>query len=226
MTKKNKIIKETINKKISYNFNKAVEILKKLSSKNFVETVEISINIQTSSKDLNMRGYSLLPNNSGKKLKIAVFVDDEELKNINSSNIDLFIDNKEINNIKENKIHFDIMMTTPKSILKLSQIGNILGPRGLMPNIKYGTITNEINKNIEDMKTKYIKFKNDKNNIIHVIIGKINFETSKLKENLESLIKDIKKSKPIECKKMIISKITLSTTMGPGLTINSNSLTY
>ncbi|HFL8824433.1 MAG TPA: 50S ribosomal protein L1 [Candidatus Azoamicus sp. OHIO1] len=224
ITKKKLSLKNIINKNELYSFTKGIEILKKINPAKFNETVEISINLKLNPKkrDYSIKGFSLLPYNSGKILKVAVFASENEIDA--AKNADLIISKEKINEIKDNKINFDILITTPNSITKMGNLSKTLGPKGLMPNIKFGTITNNISDTINSIKTNYIKFKSEKNNIIHCIIGKINNNTKELKENIETIINDIKKNKPSNCKSMTIEKLFVSTTMGPGIKINLNSI--
>lgn len=226
ITKKKKIYNENINKKKTYTIINAIELLKKLPKAKFNETIDLAISVKTTTKkkETNIKGYSILPNKTGNMLKTAIFLNDEEKDNIKISDSYIIFNEENIKNIKKTNINFDIIITTPKSIMKLAEIGNILGPKGLMPNIKYGTIVNDLKDTIENIKYKYIKYKTDKNNIIHTIIGKINFETQQIKENIEKLIKDIKISKTNDNKNIQIKKITINTTMGPGINININSI--
>jgi len=226
ITKKKKIIKNTINLKQIYTFNQAIDLLKKIPQAKFEESIEIAINynIYPKKQNFNIKGFSILPNKTGKKIKVAAFVLNDEIELAKKAKADFIIDDSIINDINKNIINFDILVTTPSSMLKIGKLSKILGPKGLMPNIKYGTINENIYDTIKNIKTNYIKFKSDKSNIIHSIIGKTNCDAKSLKENIEMLIDDIKKQKPKECKSMIIKKIFVSSTMGPGLNINLNSL--
>lgn len=223
-TKKKILTNNAINKKELYSFSKGIEILKKNKNTKFNETVEVSINLKITpqKRDYSIRGFSLLPNESGRSLKIAIFLTEEETNY--TKNTDLIINKAKIEEIKNNKINFDLLISTPNSITKIGSLSKTLGQKGLMPNIKFGTITNNIDDTINNIKNNYIKFKNDKNNIIHCIIGKINTDLKELKENIEHIINDIKKCKPSNCKSMSIEKISISTTMGPGIKINLNSI--
>lgn len=226
-TKKKHIYKKNVDIKKKYSFNNAIELLKKLPKAKFNETIDISINLKNTSKlkNINIKGYSILPNNIGKKSKTAIFLTNKEMEDYKINNADTILTEKNIQNIKKKNINFDIILTTPNAITKLTEISKILGPKGLMPNIKYGTILNNINENIVDqIKHKYVKYKTDKNNIIHAKIGNINIDIDKIKENAEKLIRDIKSSKSSDNKNIQIQKITISTTMGPGINININSI--
>ena len=215
----------TIEKNKTHLFNKAINLIKQNKKLKFKENIDtaICLNMNPIKKKMTLKGYSILPHNINRKYKIAVFISkDEELKNINT---DTVIKEDNINLINKRKLNFDLIITTPKSILKMGKLNKILNSKGLAPDIKYGTITSDITKTITKLNKNYIKFKSDKHNIIHCVIGKIDLETKKLKENLEKLINDIKKQKPKSCTNIAIKSISISSTMGPGLKININSLT-
>lgn len=225
-TQNRKITKER--KKIqNISFEKAIELIKNNKKRKFQESVDIAIqlNVQPSKKNISIKGFSLYPNKINKKIKIAAFLTTEnEINLANESNIDIILQEKNITDFTKKNINFDIIITTTSSIIKMGKLNKILGSKGLMPDIKYGTITNNIKETIDKIKNNYTKFKNDKNDIIHAMIGKINLDANKLKENAETLINDIKKYKPQSCKNISIKKIHISTTMGESFEINLNSI--
>lgn len=224
-SKKQKHISETVNVNTLYAFNKAIEIIKNIPKAKFAENIEASIqlNINPKKKKIHIKGYSVLPNDIEKENKIAIFsTNDEETKNIKTTHI--LIKENDIANLTKKNINFDLLITTPASIGKIGKISKILSSKKIMPDIKYGTLTTNLESTINKLKNNYIKFKNEKNDIIHCIIGKANLDTQKLKENIETIINDIKKSKPKDCKNINIKKISISSTMGPGLKINLNSV--
>lgn len=224
-SKRQKQINETLNANIFYTFNKAIEIIKNIPKVKFTENIEASIQltINPKKKKISIKGYSLLPHDIEKENTIAVFTtNDEEIKNITTKHI--LLKEKDIATLTKKTIKFDLLLTTPTSIGKIGKISKVLGCKKLMPDIKYGTLTTNLEQTINKLKNSYIKFKNEKNDIIHCVIGKINLDTQKLKENIEMIINDIKKSKPKDCKNINIKKISISSTMGPGLKINLNSV--
>lgn len=213
-----------IDKKKYFSFNEAVDLLKNYKKRNFKETLDVAINLSIipRSKNIIIKGYSCLPNYIEKKYKICVFDLNECVEKIDDVE---YLNEKNIDNLNSNKaFNFDFFITNPKSIVKIGKFNKILNSRKIMPEIHYGTITNDINEAIKMINNNYVKFKNDKNDIINCLIGKLDLETSKLKENLEFLINDIKKCKPKSCKTLNFKKIILSSTMGPGIKININSL--
>ncbi|NIG99168.1 MAG: 50S ribosomal protein L1 [Buchnera aphidicola (Periphyllus acericola)] len=225
---KNKNLK--INKKKKSNkfkktkIDNAISILKKQSKKKFIESIDVVImlGIDPKKTDQNIRGATVLPHGNGKMVKVAVFADGkkaEEAKNAGAE----FIGMDDLSNrIKKNEIKFDVTVATPESMKIVSLLGAILGPKGLMPNHKIGTITSNIYDTIKKIKNGQIRYKNDKNGIIHTSIGKINFSSIQIKENLASLIKDLNKQKPNKIKGIYLKKIFLTTTMGPSIEIKKS----
>lgn len=215
------------NKKQLFSFEKAIENIKNSKKHKFAESIDVAIqlNIVPNKKNIIIKGHAILPNNSNKNKKIAIFLTTEnELAEAKKNNIETIIQEKNIPEFTKKNINFDILLTTPSSIIKMGKLNKLLGSKNLMPDIKYGTITNNLSDCMTKLSNNYVKFKNDKNDIIHCSIGKINLDTSKLKENIETLINEIKKYKPQTCKNISIKKIHLSSTMSNGFEINLNSL--
>lgn len=223
----NKKIKE-LNKNQIYSFEKAIDFIKNLKKRNFKESIDVAIqlNVVPNKKNISIKGHSILPNKINKNKKIAAFlISDNEINEAKDQNIEIILNEKNISDFTKKNINFDLIITTPNAIIKMGKLNKILGSKNLMPDIKYGTITTNIKETLSKIRQNYVKFKNDKNDIIHSSIGKIDLDTNKLKENLETLINEIKKYKPQNCKNMSIKKIHISSTMGCGLEINLNSLT-
>jgi len=216
---------DIIEKNKSYSFEKAINFIKNNKTRKFKETIETSIhlNVTPKKKNISIKGYSILPNDIEKNYNIGVFVTKDETITYNDTNITI-LNEDNIKEFNKKNLYFDIMITNPKSMIKIGKFSKLLNSKKIMPDIKYGTITNDISDTITKCKKNYIKFKNDKNDIINCIIGKIDLESKKLKENIETLINDIKKQKPKNCKNISIKKISISSTMGPGIKINVNSL--
>jgi len=226
-SKKQKHISEIIEKKNIYTFNKAIELIKNLPKAKFAENIEASIQLSVNpkKKKIHIKGYSILPNDTEKKYKIAVFsTDNEAIKNI--KNTAMIIKEENLEHLTKKNLNFDLIITTPSSIGKIGKLNKVLNAKKIMPDIKYGTLTTNLETTLEKLKKNYIRFKNEKNDIIHCLLGKMNLDTQKLKENIEVIINDIKKSKPKDCKNITIKKISISSTMGPGLKINLNSLNF
>lgn len=229
MVKTNKrmyIIRKQLNKKKQYNILEALELLKNFTKTKFIESIDVAINlgIDTRKSDQNVRGYTILPHGVGRNIRVAVFAQGDDAKSALSAGADVVGMNNLIEKIKNNKIDFDLVISSPEAMSLVSKVGQILGPKGLMPNIKYNTITYNINEAVKNAKSGQIRYRNDKNGIIHTTIGKINFDSKKLKENLKYLLISIKKNKPKKSKGIFFKKISLSSTMGPGISINLNDL--
>lgn len=230
MNTKNKKNQKTNENNKTYkilSFDRAIELIKSSKKRNFSENIDVAIqlNVIPSKKNISIKGHSILPHSLEKKVKIAAFLTTEtEINDANNSNIDIIIQEKDITDFTKKNIKFDLIITTPTSIIKMGKLNKTLGSKNLMPDIKYGTITTNIKDTINKIQNNYIKFKTDKNDIIHTSIGKINSDTEKLKENIENLIMDIKKYKPQNCKSVNIKNIHISSTMGNSFNINLNSL--
>lgn len=224
ITKKKKIIHKAITLTKEYNLEDAVNILKKYQSKKFIESVDIAINLNINPKktEQNIRGTTVLPHGIGKEIKIAVFTHGDNIIKAKENGADLVGGSEILETIKNKKNNFDIIIASPESMKIVSTLGPILGPRGLMPNPKTGTVTNDIVKTVKNFKKGQIQYKNDKNGIIHTTIGKVNFSNIHLRENFLAFIHELNKLKPKTSKGLLIKKIVLSTTMGIGLTISNN----
>ena len=204
----------------------AIKVLKEKTYVKFDETLDISINlnIDASKTEQNIKGVTNLPNGTGKKVRVAVITSDDKITEAKESGADLYGGQEFIDNISSNKIDFDILIATPDIMPKLGKVAKILGPKGLMPNPKLGTVTKEIKNAVTSAKSGQVKFKNDKSGIVHAGIGKISFSDDKILENLKVFYSSINKSKPDSVKGSFIKKVTIASTMGVGLQINQASL--
>lgn len=226
LKKRLKKIKSEIDLKKTYEIDYAIDLLKKISKIKFIESIDVAINlgIDPRKSEQNIRGSIILPHSIGKNFSVAVFAQGDNKEKAKKAGADVVGMRSLYNTIKNNQINFDVIIASIDTMSLVSKLGQFLGPKGLMPNPKDGTVTDEIYTTVKNAKTgKKIKYKNDKNGIIHTIIGKINLETIQIKENFECLIKTIKNIKPHSCKKTYLKKIFLSTTMGPGLLINHSN---
>lgn len=226
LSKKKKELRQTIKPGQTHALQSAIELLKKFSSKKFNETVDIAVNlgIDPRKSDQMVRTSTNLPQGTGKTVRVAVFAQgDNATKAINSgADIVGFEDLAET--IKNGKIEFEVLIATPDAMRLVGQLGQILGPKGLMPNPKVGTVTTNVETAVKDAKSGQVRYKTDKNGIIHCGIGKISFSDGDIIENVVALISDIRKAKPASSKGTYLKSITLSTTMGPGLSIDINSI--
>ncbi|QJC33790.1 50S ribosomal protein L1 [Enterobacteriaceae endosymbiont of Donacia provostii] len=226
LTKRMKLIYENIDFRKQFSILEAINQLKILSKVKFIESIDIAIilGINPKKTEQNIRGNVFLPHGNGKNIKIAVFADGKEAIQAKKLGIELVGMQDLLTKITNGEKNFDIVISTPKAMDLVTKLGPILGPKGLMPNPKLGTITNEIDKAIKNIRSGQINFRNDKNGIIHTMIGKINFENNKIKENLIIFLKNLKKYKPIQLKNNFIQKIYISSTMGIALNITKECL--
>lgn len=226
LSKKQKKMKEKIVPGQSYKAVDAIEIIKSFASANFRESLDISVNLGVDPRksDQVVRSSTNLPKGTGKVVRVAVFAQgDNALKAVNAgADIVGFEDLAE--KIKAGQMDFDVVIATPDAMRIVGQLGQILGPRGLMPNPKVGTVTMNVEAAVKDAKSGQVRYRTDKNGIIHCTVGKVDFTADDLMENISTLLIDLKKAKPASSKGMYIKKITLSSTMGPGLTIDSASI--
>jgi len=204
----------------------AIKILKDKSYVKFDETIDISINlgIDANKTEQNIKGIVNLPKGTGKKIKVAVVCNQDKENEAKESGADLFGSNNLIDQISSGKIDFDLLIATPDMMPSLGKVAKILGPKGLMPNPKLGTVTNDISKSVKDAKSGQVKFKNDKAGIVHAGIGKLSFSEDDILDNLKTIYSSIVKSKPDTIKGSFVKKVTIASTMGIGLQINQASL--
>jgi large subunit ribosomal protein L1 len=226
ITKRQKLIAEKHTPGKQYALDEALAILQAIPPAKFVESVDVAINlgIDTRKSDQTVRGALVLPNGSGKNVKVAVFAQGENVDVAKAAGADIvgFEDLAEA--IKKGMLDFNVLIATPDAMRLVGQLGQILGPRGLMPNPKIGTVTTDISGAVKNAKGGQINYRADKGGVVHCTIGKINFTANALKENLLALINDLKKSKPSTSKGIYLKKITVSSTMGPGLMIDQTTI--
>lgn len=215
-----------VEKNKAYTAAEAIKLVKETSVTKFDGTVEVAIklNIDAKKTDQNLRGSFVLPNGTGKTKRILVIAKGEEAAKAKSAGADYVGDKDMIEKIsKENWFDFDVIVATPDMMPELGKIGKVLGPKGLMPNPKTGTVTTDVTKAINDINKGMVSYKNDSFGNIHTIIGKVSFDEAKLLENLNYVVKTIANSKPASVKRVFINNITITSTMGPGIKIDKNS---
>jgi large subunit ribosomal protein L1 len=205
-----------------YSIEEAIALLKKCATVKFTEAVDVSVNlgIDTRKSEQTVRGSVVLPHGTGKKVRVAVFVQGEQAESAKTAGADKVGFDDLAESIKAGDLNFDVVIATPDAMQIVGQLGQILGPKGLMPNPKMGTVSADVVSAVKNAKAGQVRYRADKSGIIHCTIGKIDFTTENLKENLETLIADIKRAKPPSAKGIYLKKITLSTTMGPGLMVD------
>ena len=209
-----------------YGVDEAISLVKETSVTKFDSTVEVAIklNIDAKKSDQNLRGSFVLPNGTGKKKKVLVIAKGEAATKAREAGADYVGDKDMIDKIsKENWFDFDVIVATPDMMPELGKIGKVLGPKGLMPNPKTGTVTTDVVKAIEDINKGMVQYKNDANGNIHTIIGKVSFDNAKLAENLKYVVTTVAKAKPASVKGVFINSITVTSTMGPGIKLDKNS---
>ena len=226
LTKKQKLIQEKIDKTKLYPLTDAIKLLQSLPKAQFNESVDLSINLGIDPKksDQNVRAATTLPHGTGKTVKVAVFAQGENATKAKEAGADLVGLEDLAADIKKGEINFDVVIASPDTMRVVGQLGQILGPRGLMPNPKVGTVTQDVVKAIKDVKAGQATYRNDKAGVIHTSFGKIDFPAKHLEENLHAVVQQIKKIKPSSTKGQYIKKMTLSTTMGAGVTIDIATL--
>ncbi len=225
-TKNNKKLVEAIDLSKIYEPLDAIKLLKENSYTKFDETLEIAINlgIDPNKTEQNVRGMISLPKGTGKKIKVAVMAKGDKLNEAKDAGADIVGETDLADTISSGKIEFDLLIATPDMMPSIGKVAKILGPKGLMPNPKLGTVTQDIKTAVENAKAGQVQYKNDKGGIIHAGIGKMNFSENDLVENLKAFFSTVSKSKPDTVKGSFIKKITIASTMGVGLQINATSL--
>ena len=210
----------------SYDPKEAIKILKNNSYVKFDETLEIAINlgIDSGKTDQNIRGVINLPKGSGKKIRVAVMAKGDQAKKANDAGADIVGDDNLVQQVSAGQINFDILIATPDMMPVIGKIGKILGPKGLMPNPKLGTVTQDVLTAVKNAKSGQAQYRNDKAGIVHAGIGKLNFKEEDLLENIKAFYESIHKSKPEGVKGSFIKKVTIASSMGFGLEINVGNL--
>lgn len=226
VSKRKKLIQEKINTDKQYAIDEALSLIKELSTVKFEETVDVAVNlgIDPRKSDQTVRGATSLPHGTGKSVRVAVFVQGENAEAAKAAGADLVGMDDLADEIKKGNMDFDVVIAEPAAMRIVGQLGQILGPRGLMPNPKTGTVTPDVVVAVRSAKAGQVRYRADKGGIVHGGIGRITFEINALKENLEALLVDLKKSKPANSKGVYLKKLSVSSTMGPGLTIDMASL--
>ncbi len=226
ISKRIKNIKTRITPGKIYQAEEAVTLLKELSTVKFNESVDVSINLGVDPRksDQVVRGAIVLPNGTGRNLRVAVFAQGANADTAKKAGADIVGFEDLAESIKAGSMDFDVVIATPDAMRIVGQLGQILGPRGLMPNPKVGTVTTDVATAVNNAKSGQVQFRADKAGIVNSTIGKADFTVEKLKQNLETLIGALKKAKPVSSKGVYLKKIVVTTTMGPGLAIDQNSI--
>jgi|TARA_B100001964_G_scaffold233321_1_gene290412 large subunit ribosomal protein L1 len=226
LSKRVRALREKIEEGKLYPIDEAVTLLNELSSVKFAESIDISINLGVDPRksDQVVRGAAVLPNGTGKDVRVAVFAQGDKAEAATAAGADIVGMDDLAASIKEGNLNFDIVVASPDAMRVVGQLGQILGPRGLMPNPKLGTVTADVSEAVKNAKAGQVRYRTDKNGIVHGGIGRVGFEPAAIKENIEALIVDLKRVKPATAKGTYLKKVVLSTTMGAGIPIDQSSL--
>lgn len=226
LTKRMRVIREKVDGTKLYEINDAVALLKELATAKFVESVDVAVNlgIDPRKSDQNVRGATVLPHGTGRDVRVAVFTQGANAEAAKAAGAELVGMDDLAEKIKACEMNFDVVIASPDAMRVVGMLGQILGPRGLMPNPKTGTVTPNVAEAVKNAKAGQVRYRNDKNGIIHTTIGKVDFTPVQLKENLEALISALKKAKPAVAKGVYVKKVSISTTMGAGVAVDQASL--
>ena len=226
LTKRQQVIAEKVEPGKVYSIDEAAALLSELSTVKFKESVEVAINlgIDARKSDQGVRSATVLPHGTGKTMRVAVFTQGANAEAALEAGADVVGMEDLAETIKGGDVNFDVVIASPDAMRVVGALGQVLGPRGLMPNPKVGTVTPDVATAVKNAKAGQVRYRNDKNGIVHTTIGKVDFTAQALKENLEALLVDIKKAKPATSKSVYMKKVTISSTMGPGLVIDQGSL--
>ena len=226
LSKRIKAVREKIEPGKAYPIDEALSLLKQMSAVKFKESVDVSVNLGVDPRksDQVVRSSTLLPNGTGKTVRVAVFTQGANADAAKEAGADLVGMDDLAETVKAGNIDFDVVIASPDAMRVVGQLGQILGPRGLMPNPKVGTVTPDVATAVKNAKAGQVRYRTDKAGIIHCSIGKVDFEVSALQENLRALLADLNKAKPAAAKGVYMKKLTVSTTMGPGIMVDQASL--
>ncbi|MGR5070296.1 MULTISPECIES: 50S ribosomal protein L1 [Vibrio] len=226
LTKRMRVIREKVDVTKEYEINEAVALLQELATAKFVESIDVAVNlgIDARKSDQNVRGATVLPHGTGRDIRVAVFTQGANAEAAKEAGADIVGMEDLAELVKKGEMNFDVVVASPDAMRVVGQLGTILGPRGLMPNPKVGTVTPNVAEAVKNAKAGQVRYRNDKNGIIHTTIGKANFSAEQIKENLEALLVALKKAKPSSAKGTFLKKVSISTTMGAGVAVDQASL--
>jgi len=226
LSKRTKAFQEKVEPGKAYEVKEALQILKDLSTVKFDESVEVAVNLGVDAKksDQQVRGSTVLPQGTGKTVRVAVFAQGEQAETAKAAGADTVGFDDLAESMQKGDIDYGVVIATPDAMGIVGKLGKVLGPRGLMPNPKVGTVTKDVEQAVKNAKGGQVRYRTDKNGIIHCVIGKVSFDVDALVENLNSLLGDLNKAKPSASKGVYLKKLSLSTTMGPGIIIDQASI--
>ncbi|MDA7548978.1 50S ribosomal protein L1 [Gammaproteobacteria bacterium] len=226
LTKKKKQLLELVDPENTYSLEEAMDIFQSVKSNKFDESVDIALRlgVDPGKSDQNVRGAITLPHSLGKTVTVAVFADGDQAKEANDAGAD-FVGMEDLaEKFKKEEIEVDVVISSQAAMKIVGQLGQVLGPKGLMPNPKTGTVTEKVGEAINNAKSGQVRFRTDKNGILHGCIGKVSFSSSQIQENAAAMLEEVKKLKPATAKGAYIRSVALSSTMGPGVKVSPTSL--
>ena len=226
MSKRKKAAREKVDSQKAYEIDVALTLVKELATAKFPESIDVSVNLGVDPRksDQVVRGSTVLPNGTGKTVRVAVFAQGDNAEKATAAGADIVGFEDLAETIKGGDLNFDVVIATPDAMRVVGQLGQILGPRGLMPNPKVGTVTADVETAVKNAKAGQVRYRTDKAGIIHCPIGRVDFEVDALKENLDALLADLKKAKPASAKGSYVKKLTVSSTMGPGVSVDRGTV--
>lgn len=226
LTKKQKAYAEKLDSTKQYTVDEALDLLKSMPRAKFLESVDVSVNLGVDPRksDQVVRGSTILPNGTGKTVRVAVFTGEANAAAAKEAGADVVGMEDLADSMKAGNLDYDVVIASPDAMRVVGQLGQVLGPRGLMPNPKVGTVSADVAQAVKNAKSGQVRYRTDKNGIIHCAIGNLDFEVSALRENLESLLTALNKAKPSSAKGQYLKRLSVSSTMGPGISIDSASL--
>lgn len=226
VSKRRKAAREKVDPTKTYDLDAALAMVKELATAKFAESIDVSVNLGVDPRksDQVVRGSTVLPNGTGKTVRVAVFAQGENAEKAKGAGADIVGFDDLAEKVKAGELDFDVVIATPDAMRVVGQLGQILGPRGLMPNPKVGTVTADVETAVRNAKAGQVRYRTDKAGIIHCPVGRADFDVPALKQNIDALLADLKKAKPASAKGIYIRKMTISSTMGPGISIDRASL--
>lgn len=228
LTKRKKAFAEKVEAGKAYPIDEAVSLLGELASSKFKESVDVAINLGVDPRksDQVVRGATVLPNGTGKQVRVAVFTQGDKADEATAAGADTVGMDELAASMKEGDLNYDVVIASPDAMRVVGQLGQVLGPRGLMPNPRLGTVTPDVAEAVKNAKAGQVRYRTDKNGIIHGGVGQVGFDAKAIKENIEALLVDLKKAKPASSKGTYVKKVVLSTTMGAGIAIDQSTLEF
>ena len=226
LTKRTKAFRDKVDSTKLYSIEEALELLKSMPATKFDQSVDVSVNLGVDPRksDQVVRGSTVMPNGTGKSVRVAVFAQGPNADAAKEAGADIVGFEDLADDIKKGNMNFDVVIASPDAMRVVGQLGQILGPRGLMPNPKVGTVTPDVAGAVKNAKAGQVRYRTDKAGIIHCVVGKVSFDVISLKTNIDALLADLNKAKPSSAKGVYFKKISVSSTMGPGITVDKATL--